>query len=146
MKESYKLLKEEAPKFGINFIGNVEGREAFSGEIDAVVTDGFTGNIAVKTTEGLGKALGILLKEELTSSVFRKIGTAILSVAGAIGSFKKRIDYSEYGGALLLGIEKPIVKCHGSGKEKDIKIVLKQAENFVKGDVVEGIKEAITEK
>ena len=123
------------------------GKQLFGaayGAVDVVVADGFTGNIALKTTEGIGLALGKMLKEELTSSLFRKIGAGILSASGALTSFKKRIDYSEYGGALLLGIEKPIVKCHGSGKEKDVKIVLKQAENYVKGGVVESIKESIT--
>ncbi|MBR3281120.1 MAG: phosphate acyltransferase PlsX [Clostridia bacterium] len=140
-KESFPLIKADEK---INFYGNIEGRDMFSGDVDVVVADGFTGNIALKTTEGIGLALGKMLKEELTSSLFRKIGAGILSASGALTSFKKRIDYSEYGGALLLGIEKPIVKCHGSGKEKDVKIVLKQAENYVKGGVVESIKESIT--
>jgi len=142
-KESFALIKEDS---NINFYGNIEGRDMFSGDVSVVVADGFTGNIALKTTEGIGLTLGKMLKEELTSSLFRKIGAGILSASGALTSFKKRIDYSEYGGALLLGIEKPIVKCHGSGKEKDVKIVLKQAENFVKGKVVESIKERILEE
>ena len=142
-KDSFALIKEDS---SINFYGNIEGRDMFNGDVNVVVADGFTGNIALKTTEGIGLTLGKMLKEELTSSFVRKIGAGILSASGALTSFKKRIDYSEYGGALLLGIEKAIVKCHGSGKEKDVKIVLKQAENFVKGQVVEGIKEKILEE
>lgn len=139
-KEVNKKLREQKD---INFYGNIEGRDMFNGNVRVVVTDGFTGNIALKTIEGIAKAIGKMLKEELTSSVPRKIGAGILSATGAIGSFKKRIDYSEYGGALLLGIEKPMVKCHGSGKAKDVKIVLHQAENFVNAKVVEAIKETI---
>ena len=75
----------------------------------------------------------------------RKIGAGILTATGAISAFKKRIDYSEYGGALLLGVEKPMVKCHGSGKAKDVNIVLHQAENFVNAKVVESIKEVIVD-
>ncbi|MBO5142369.1 MAG: phosphate acyltransferase PlsX [Clostridia bacterium] len=139
-KEVNKKLREQKD---INFYGNIEGRDMFNGDVRVVVTDGFTGNIALKTIEGIAKALGKMLKEELTSSLPRKIGAGILTATGAIGSFKKRIDYSEYGGALLLGIEKPMVKCHGSGKAKDVKIVLHQAENFVNAKVVEAIKETI---
>ena len=139
-KEVNKKLREQED---INFYGNIEGRDMFNGDVRVVVTDGFTGNIALKTIEGIAKALGKMLKEELTASFPRKIGAGILTATGAIDSFKKRIDYSEYGGALLLGIEKPMVKCHGSGKAKDVKIVLHQAENFVNAKVVESIKETI---
>lgn len=139
-KEVNKRLREQKD---VNFYGNIEGRDMFNGDVRVVVTDGFTGNIALKTIEGIAKALGKMLKEELTSSLPRKIGAGILTASGAIGSFKKRIDYTEYGGALLLGIDKPMVKCHGSGKAKDVKIVLKQAENFVNAKVVETIKERI---
>ena len=86
-----------------------------------------------------------MLKEEFTGTFVRKIGAGILSASGAVDAIKKRLDYSEYGGALLLGTEKSIVKCHGSGKAKDVKIVLKQAENFVKGEVVENTKQIITQ-
>ena len=141
-KESYELLKEQK---NINFIGNIEGRDMFSGKASVVVADGFSGNVALKTAEGIGLTIGKMIKEEFGSTFFRKIGAGLLKLSGAVDSFKKRIDYSEYGGALLLGVQKPIVKCHGSGKEKDVKIVLKQAENFVKGQVVETIKQAITE-
>lgn len=139
-KEVNKRLREQKD---INFYGNIEGRDMFNGDVRVVVTDGFTGNIALKTIEGIAKALGKMLTEELTSSLPRKIGAGILKASGAISSFKKRIDYSEYGGALLLGIEKPMVKCHGSGKAKDVKIVLHQAEDFVNAKVVESIKKTI---
>lgn len=139
-KETFQKLKEQKD---INFYGNIEGRDMFSGDVRVVVTDGFTGNIALKTVEGVGLTIAKMLKQELTASLPRKIGAGILTASGAIDSFKKRMDYSEYGGALLLGIDKPMVKCHGSGKAKAVKIVLKQAETFVQAKVVESIKETI---
>jgi glycerol-3-phosphate acyltransferase PlsX len=141
IKEVYSIL--EADKT-INFYGNIEARDMFTGNVRVVVTDGFSGNIALKTAEGIGVTIISLIKEEFTASLPRKVGAGILKATGAIGSFKKRFDYSEYGGALLLGIEKPIIKFHGTGKAKDVKIVLKQAENFVKNDVVGEIKNKIS--
>ena len=141
-KETFPLLKEQKD---INFCGNIEGREIMDGKAQVIVTDGFTGNIALKTVEGTGLTVKSMLKEELTSNIFRKIGAAILSATGAIKSLKKRLDYSEYGGALLLGVTHPIIKCHGSGKAKDVKIVLKQAEKFVKSGVTNAITEAVKE-
>ncbi len=140
-KDTYDDLKNQKD---INFYGNIEGRDMFDGQVRVVVTDGFTGNIALKTTEGIGLALGKMLKQELTSNLLSKVGAGILKCSGAITNLKKRMDYSEYGGAPLLGIEKPIVKCHGSGKAKDVAIVLKQAERFALGKVVEEIKATIT--
>ena len=135
IKESYKLLKEESEKYGINFVGNVEGREAFSGEIDAIVTDGFTGNIFLKTVEGFGK----LVKRSLTESLKKNVLTTI----GAIGAlpgikrFSKTMDYKEYGGALFLGVKKPVVKAHGSSDEYLFYFTVKQAEKFAKSKAVD---------
>ena len=134
-KESYNLLKEKSSELGINFIGNIEGRDAFSGEVDAIVTDGFTGNIFLKAVEGLGK----LVKKSLTESIKKNI----LSIIGAIPSmpainrFKKTMDYKEYGGALFLGVKKPIVKAHGSSDEYLFYFTIKQAEQFVNNRAVE---------
>ena len=138
VKESYKLLKEEAEKHGINFVGNIEGREAFSGEIDAVITDGFTGNIFLKTVEGLGK----LVKRTLTESLKKNIGSIICALPAmpAIKRFSKTMDYKEYGGALFLGVQKPVVKAHGSSDEKLFYYTIKQAENFAKSGTVDIIK------
>jgi len=143
LKEANKALKEQED---INFYGNIEGRYMFDGDVRIVVTEGFSGNIALKTAEGIGLTLSKMLKEELTKKTLSKIGAGILKASGAITTLKKRMDYSEYGGALLLGVEKPIIKCHGSGKAKDVKIVLKQAEDFVNGKVVDAIKERIAKK
>lgn len=138
VKESYQLLKESAEKYNINFAGNVEGREVFSGKIDAVVTDGFTGNILLKTVEGLGKFVKVSLTEELKRNFFTTLCT--LPTLPAIKKFSKRMDYKEYGGALFLGVKKPVVKAHGSSDEKLFYYTIKQAESFAKSETVEIIK------
>lgn len=133
-KESYLLLKEKSEELGINFVGNVEGREAFSGEIDAIVTDGFTGNIFLKAIEGLGKFVKKSLTENLKKNIFTTIG-AIPSMP-AIKGFAKSVDYKSYGGALFLGVKKPVVKAHGSSDEILFEFTIKQAEKFVKNQAV----------
>jgi len=134
-KESYQLLKEKAEELNINFVGNVEGRDAFSGKIDAIVTDGFTGNIFLKTTEGLGKLVKTTLNESFKKNIFSKIG-AIPSLP-AINRLKKAMDYKSYGGALFLGVKKPVVKAHGSSDEVLFEFTIKQAEKFVENKAVE---------
>ncbi len=144
VKETYNILKEQSEELGINFVGNVEGRDCFSGEIDAVITDGFTGNVFLKTTEGLGK----LVKRNLTESLKRNIWTTIGAIPclPAIKRFSKTMDYKEYGGALFLGVKKPVVKAHGSSDEYLFYFTLKQAENFVKSGAVEKMKEEFENK
>lgn len=144
IKETYNILKEQADELGINFIGNIEGRDCFSGEVDAVITDGFTGNVFLKTTEGLGK----LVKRNLTESLKKNIWTKIAAVPclPAIKRFAKTMDYKEYGGALFLGVKKPVVKAHGSSDEYLFYFTLKQAENFVKSQATEKMKEAFEKK
>lgn len=139
VKETYSILKEHGKEYGINFIGNIEGRDCFSGEVDAVITDGFTGNVFLKTTEGLGKLVKRTLTESLKKNIFSLIG-AIPSLP-AIKRFSKEVDYKEYGGALFLGVKKPVVKAHGSSDEYLFYFTLKQAENFVKSGAVEKMKE-----
>ena len=137
VKESYKLLKERAEELNINFIGNVEGRDAFSGEVDAIVTDGFTGNVFLKTAEGLGKLVKRTLKESL-------MGTPLMTLLSlpaipAVKKFSKSMDYKSYGGALFLGVKKPVVKAHGSSDEKLFEYTIKQAEQFVNNNTVENL-------
>ncbi len=139
VRESYKLLKERSEELGINFIGNVEGRDAFSGEIDAIVTDGFTGNVFLKTTEGLGKFVKKSLVESFTQSIFTKI--SYLIARKPIKSLSKAMDYKSYGGALFLGVKKPVVKAHGSSDETLFEFTIKQAEKFVENKAVEKMKE-----
>ena len=144
IKETYKLLKENSEEYGVNFIGNIEGRDAFSGEVDAVITDGFTGNVFLKTTEGLGKLVKTNLKESLLKNLFTKI--CALPSLPAINRFSKTMDYKQYGGALFLGVKSPVVKAHGSSDEFLFYFTLKQAEEFVKSKAVEKLKEEFEKK
>ena len=116
----------------------------FDDDVDVVVTDGFTGNVALKTIEGMGLMITKLLKEELTKSWWSSFLTLLLKPY--LKKFKKRMDYSEYGGALLLGIKKPMVKCHGSANAKIVKFTLHQAEEFAKNNVVQGIETIISKE
>lgn len=134
-KESYKLLKEKSKELDINFIGNVEGRDAFSGKVDILVTDGFTGNVFLKAVEGLGKLVKRTLSESLKKNVLSIL--AAIPTLPAINRFKKTVDYKEYGGALFLGVKKPVVKAHGSSDEKLFEFTIKQAEKFVENRAVE---------
>ncbi len=135
VKESYKLLKEHSEELGINFVGNVEGRDAFSGEIHAIVADGFTGNVFLKTTEGLGR----YVKKSLTESFNKNLLSKILAIPSlpAIKRFSKTMDYKSYGGALFLGVKKPVVKAHGSSDELLFEYTIIQAEKFVENKAVE---------
>ena len=135
IRESYQVLSTQAKELGINFVGNVEGRDAFSGKVDAVVCDGFTGNVFLKTVEGFGKLVKRTLSESLKKSVLSTIA-AIPSMPG-IKHFAKTMDYKEYGGALFLGVKKPVVKAHGSSDEKLFHYTIKQAEDFAKNKAVD---------
>ena len=134
-KESYQLLKSKAEELDINFVGNVEGRDCFSGKIDAVVTDGFTGNVFLKTVEGFGKFVKRSLKESLMKNWLSKL--ACIPALPGINRFSKVMDYKAYGGALFLGVKKPVVKAHGSSDERLFECTLKQAEQFVKNKAVD---------
>ncbi len=139
VRESYQLLKEKSEELGINFVGNVEGRDAFSGKIHAIVTDGFTGNVFLKTTEGLGK----FVKKSLTESFTKNILAKILSIPAlpALKRFTKVMDYKSYGGALFLGVKKPVVKAHGSSDALLFEYTIIQAEKFVENKAVDKMKE-----
>ena len=135
VKESYKLLKEKSEELGINFVGNVEGRDAFSGKIDAIVCDGFTGNVFLKTVEGFGKLVKRTLTESLKKNFISTL--AALPALPGIKRFSKTMDYKEYGGALFLGVKEPVVKAHGSSDEKLFHYTIKQAEEFAKNKAVD---------
>lgn len=135
VRESYRLLKEKAEELNINFVGNVEGRDAFSGEIDAIVADGFTGNVFLKTTEGLGKFVKRSLTESFTKNLLAKIFS--IPALPAIKRFSKTMDYKSYGGALFLGVKKPVVKAHGSSDALLFEYTLIQAEKFVENKAVD---------
>ncbi|HZS57051.1 MAG TPA: phosphate acyltransferase PlsX [Bryobacteraceae bacterium] len=126
----YPLLK--ALK-NLNFIGNVEGRDLYTGAADVIICDGFVGNVALKVSEGLVEVVGKLLKQSLRASVTRKVGAYL--ARGAFNDFKKRVDYSEYGGAPLLGLNGICVICHGRSNAKAIKNAIRVAKEFAEGKI-----------
>ena len=123
-KEAFKLLKRSP----MNFIGNVEGRDMYTGEADVIICDGFTGNVALKVSEGLIETMMRMLKEELKGSLQTKAG-ALLSKP-AFERFRQRLDYAEYGGAPLLGINGVTVICHGRSSARAIRNAIKVARDF----------------
>ena len=136
-REAYELLKESS----LNFVGNVEGRDIYNGACDVVVTDGFTGNVALKISESLAEMLGSMLKEELLRDVRSKLGAKL--AMPAFERFRRRIDYTEMGGAPLLGIDGAAIICHGASPVKAIKNAVRVAMEWAKAGVNEHIKAAI---
>lgn len=139
-KEAYKLLRESKH---ITFAGNIEAREVPKGVVDVLVCDGFTGNILLKYTEGLGLSLFSLLKEELTKTFTRKLGALLLKPG--LKNFKKLMDYAEQGGAPLLGINGGIIKAHGSSNAKAIKNAIRQGKLFRDNEVLQKIKGSVVD-
>ncbi|MFL6354676.1 MAG: phosphate acyltransferase PlsX [Bryobacteraceae bacterium] len=121
----------------LNFIGNVEGRDVYTGEVDVIVCDGFVGNVALKVSEGLVDVIRQLLKTSLKASVTRQVGAYLAQ--GAFNEFKKRVDYSESGGAPLLGLNGICVICHGRSNTKAIKNAIRVAKEFAEGRINERI-------
>jgi glycerol-3-phosphate acyltransferase PlsX len=117
----------------LNFIGNVEGRDLFNGHVDVAVCDGFVGNVALKTSEGIAKLVSVSLRESLKSTVTSQVG-ALLS-RKAFSEFKKRLDYSEYGGAPLLGVRGVCIVGHGSSNERAIMNGIRVAAEFAHAEV-----------
>jgi glycerol-3-phosphate acyltransferase PlsX len=137
-RDTLPLLRALA---GIQFIGNVEGRDLFNGRTDVAVCDGFVGNVALKTCEGTAKLVSVLLREALKSTVTSQVG-ALLS-RKAFNDFKKRLDHSEYGGAPLLGVRGVCIVGHGSSNEKAIMNGIRVAAEFAQGDVNSSIEAAL---
>jgi glycerol-3-phosphate acyltransferase PlsX len=126
---------------GINFVGNVEGRDLYNGRNDVAVCDGFVGNVALKTSEGLAKLVTASLRESLKSTVTSQVG-ALLS-RRAFSEFKKRLDYSEYGGAPLLGVRGVCIVGHGSSNEKAIMNGIRVTAEFAQAEVTSSIEAAL---
>ena len=137
-REVHKMLK----KASLNFIGNVEGRDIYNGRADVIVCDGFTGNVALKRSEGLIEAVLKLLRDELSSNVQAKIG-ALLSQQ-SFKRLKKRLDYSEYGGAPLIGIRGVTIICHGRSSSNAIKNAIRVAKGFAENQVNAKLEEALS--
>jgi glycerol-3-phosphate acyltransferase PlsX len=136
-----RATSELLKALNLNFIGNVEGRDIFTGEVDVIVCDGFIGNVALKVSEGVGEMVKQLLRESLESTITGKIGYALSKTA--FSDFKKRLDYSEYGGAPLLGVRGVCIICHGRSNANAIKNAIRVAAEFAAGKVNQKIEEEL---
>jgi len=132
-KETFRVLKET----GLNFIGNAEGRDVYNGNADVIVCDGFIGNVVLKASEALGEFVSTTLRQELTRTWRRKLGAWL--AMSAFDGLKKRMDYSEYGGAPLLGVKGGCIVCHGRSSAKAIKNAVGVARNFAINKIDEKI-------
>lgn len=140
-KEAYAMLKQAGEEGRINFVGNVEGSDIMGGGCDVAVTDGFTGNVVLKTIEGAAKFLGSGIKSVFLTSLKTKLG--YLFVRPQLKSFMSVMDSSEVGGAPFLGVSKPVFKAHGGSNARAIRSAVQQAIRYVDGGVVEMIQENV---
>ncbi|HEX8155055.1 MAG TPA: phosphate acyltransferase PlsX [Thermoanaerobaculia bacterium] len=138
-KETFRVMKET----GLNFIGNAEGRDVFNGNCDVVVCDGFIGNVVLKAGEALGEFVSKTLRREVTRTPMRKIGALVLK--SAFDDLKKRMDYSEYGGAPLLGVNGGCIVCHGRSNAKAIKNAIRVARDFSRNQIDAKIRTKISD-
>ncbi|GFR36521.1 phosphate acyltransferase PlsX [Thermobrachium celere] len=136
-KQSYRILKENIK----GFVGNIEGRDIPNGDVQVVVCDGFTGNMILKVYEGVAATIFDILKSEIMSSTMTKIGGMLLKPV--FKKFKRKFDYTEYGGAILLGVEGLVIKAHGSSNAKAFKNAIRQAKNAFDGKILQDIKEEL---
>lgn len=142
-KAVYQDLKENHQKYGVNFVGNIEGRDILSGdkELDLVVCDGFTGNVIVKTIEGAAGFLKDMIKRAFIRNKFDKL--KLLPLKKGFERLKSYSDYRTFGGGIFLGVKKNIVKAHGNSDERSFYYTLKQAEEYAKHDILNKIEEKI---
>jgi len=139
VKETHELLKRSP----LNFIGNVEGRDVYKGDVDVIVCDGFVGNIALKISEGLAEAAMQMLKKEIMKTWRAKLG--YLLIRDAFAGFKRQVDYAEYGGAPLLGINGTGIICHGASNAIAIRNAIEVAANMVRNGVNDAIVRSLGE-
>jgi glycerol-3-phosphate acyltransferase PlsX len=139
-KEAFPLLRELN---SLNFVGNVEGRDVFAGEVDVIVTDGFTGNVMLKLSEGLTEAVVHMIKRELRASAITKAGAMLAKPA--FQNIKRRLDYSEYGGAPLLGIKRVVMIGHGGSNARAIRNAIRNVHEFGAANAAERIERGIAE-
>lgn len=140
-KAAYAALKAAGDEGRINFVGNIEGTDLFSGKADVVVTDGFSGNVLLKTVEGTAKFLMKNIKSALLGSAKAKLGA--LLIKKDLGSVRHLLDASEVGGTAFLGIRKPVIKAHGSSDARAIRSAVKQAIAFAQAKVPQSIEDNI---
>ena len=137
VKKTFPYMKE----IGINFVGNMEARDLLSGDFDVVVADGFAGNVALKTCEGTLKALLSILKSDIKSHTSSKIG--YLFMKGTFKRLRAKFDYDKYGGSPFLGINKLVIKCHGSSKAESFYQSIKQAYTLGQSNIVQSVAESV---
>jgi glycerol-3-phosphate acyltransferase PlsX len=136
-RESFQLLKQ----LPLNFVGNVEGRDLFTGHVDVIVADGFVGNVALKISEGVANLVRTALKESLKATITRQVG--YLLSRSAFSDFKKRIDHTEYGGAPLLGVKGACIITHGSSNTNAMKNAVRVAAEFAQRGINESIERGL---
>jgi glycerol-3-phosphate acyltransferase PlsX len=136
-RESFQLLKH----LPLNFVGNVEGRDLFTGHVDVIVADGFVGNVALKISEGVANLVRTALKESLKATITRQVG--YLLSRSAFSDFKKRIDHTEYGGAPLLGVKGVCIITHGSSNTNAMKNAVRVAAEFAQRGINESIERGL---
>ena len=137
----YPMLKKAADEGRINFVGNVEAREAVEGAVDVIVSDGYSGNIFLKTMEGTGLFLAREIKKMFKKNLITKLSA--LLVSGGLKEFKKLMDSSEVGGTALVGISKPVIKAHGSSDAYAVQNAIRQAKQYVASGIIENITENV---
>ena len=140
-REAYALLKQAGEEGRINFVGNVEAREAVEGAVDVIVADGYSGNIFLKAVEGAGLFLTREMKKMFTTSLKTKI--AALLMKDGLRDFKKLLDSNEVGGTALVGIARPVIKAHGSSNGTAMKNAIRQAVEFTRSGMIEDITENV---
>jgi glycerol-3-phosphate acyltransferase PlsX len=139
--ERVKIAHDMLTNASLNFVGNVEGRHIFSGDVNVIVTDGFVGNVALKLSEGMAEAIDLMLQRETSRSLVSRIGFWLSR--RALKKVGRNLDYAEYGGALLLGVRGVGVICHGSSSPKAIKNGVRTARNFVNNRVQERMEKGL---
>ena len=135
--QAFDLLQQAGRKKRIRFVGNIEGTDVFSGNVDVVVTDGFTGNVLLKSAEGIIKFMMHSLKDVFYRSTINKLAAAVLKKD--LAAMKKSMDVNEVGGTALVGISKPVVKAHGSSNEASFFAAIRQAKQFAESGIIDDI-------
>ena len=140
-KDTFAMLQKAQDMGILQFVGNMEARDVMSGQVDVLVADGFSGNVLLKTIEGTASFMSGMLKEMFGKNLLTKV--AALFCRDGIAAFKKKLDYREVGGTMLLGISKPVVKAHGSSDARAIRSAVRQAMEAANGGMAEALKEQV---
>lgn len=140
-KDTFAMLQKAHDMGILQFVGNMEARDVMSGQVDVLVADGFSGNVLLKTIEGTASFMSGMLKEMFGKNLLTKV--AALFCRDGIAAFKKKLDYREVGGTMLLGISKPVVKAHGSSDARAIRSAVRQAMEAANGGMAEALKEQV---